>query len=126
MLPLKITVRSITDSPVIRFYIYKRYAKLAKLCRKIHSCQVMIDTEQKHGVKGKVYSVHIDLATPGKELVSKKSGFNLFIAMRNAFDTLEQNLLKYRKRKVVQMQHYQPHHAAYVYREDDPMLPEAS
>lgn len=126
MSPLKITVRSISDTPVINFYIYKRYSKLNKLCRKIHSCNVVIDTDQKHGLKGKVFSVHIDLAIPGKALVSKKSGFNLFVAMRDAFDTLEHNFLKHRKRKIIQMQHYHKPNIKPHADGDGPMLPEAS
>lgn len=125
MLPLKITVRSISDSPVIHFYIKKRFAKLNRLFRKIHSCNVVIDTQQKHGLKGKVFSVHIDLAIPGRELVSKKSGFNLYIAIRDAFDTLENNLLKCRKRKIVRMQHYQMPYINKYSGGDDPILPEA-
>lgn len=126
MLPLKITVRSISDSPVIHFYINKRFSKLNRLFRKIQSCNVIIDTQQKHGLKGKVFSVHIDLAIPGREIVSKKSGFDLYIAIRNAFDTLEKNLLKHRKRKVVRMQHYQMPYINKFSGEDDPTLPEAS
>lgn len=99
MSSLQVTFRSIPDSPAIEYHIEKYYAKVCNAYRKVSSCRVVLDAEQKHRHKGKVFSVRIDITIPGRELVSRKQNQNLYVAMRDAFDAIEKLLEKSCKRK---------------------------
>lgn len=98
---LQLTIRAIDDSPVIRYHINKQFAKLVKHSPRIQNCKVVISVEQKNRHKGKIYTVSVDLTLPGQMLVCKKRDLNLFVAIRNAFTTLEQNLVRHTMRKVI-------------------------
>lgn len=110
MSSLQVTVRSIPDSSTINYYINKHFIKLNKICKKITYCRVVVDVPQNHKHKGKIYSVGIDVIIPGKELISRKQGQNLFVAIRDGFAAIEKLLEKYVKSKTMFTNKYHIHH----------------
>jgi ribosomal subunit interface protein len=101
MLPIQITVHDLPDSQALEDCIHKKIKKLEQLHQQINSCRVLIEATQKHKRQGKLYSVHIDLTVPGKELaVNRKCNEDLYVAIRDAFFALERQLETYvRKRR---------------------------
>jgi len=101
MSTVQTTVRAISSTPAINYYIDRHFNKLKKAYSKINKCRVVIDLAKNNTHKDKLYSVCIDITTPGKELVSRKQDPNLFIAIRNGFLALEQLLEKHHKKKLL-------------------------
>lgn len=66
---------------------------------KIGNCRVVIDVDKNHNHKDKIFSVSIDLAIPGRELISRKKGQNLYLVIRNGFAALEKLLAKHMKKQ---------------------------
>lgn len=99
MSSVRITVRSIPDSPTIHYVVNRYFNKLCKIYNKIIKCSVVVSLERKH--KDKIYSVTIDIRTPGKELFCKKQNQNLFIAIIDGFQAVEKLLEKNRKKKLI-------------------------
>lgn len=101
MSTVQTTMRGISSTPAINYHIDRHFNKLKKTYRKINKCRVNIDLAKNKTYKDKLYSVCIDITTPGKELVSKKQDPNLFIAIRNGFLALEQLLEKHHKKRLL-------------------------
>lgn len=106
MSSLQITIRSISDSPTIEYHIRKHFDKLNRIYSKISHCRVVIDVPQNHKHKGKIFSVSIDIKTPGKELISRKQSQNLYVAIRDSFAAIEKLLEKHIKRKPISTNKY--------------------
>ncbi len=109
MAAIHVTFRSIADSVAIKHQIQKSFTKLNQVHKEINHCRVVIDLDQKHQHHGKIFSVHIDVTLPGKELVSRKRNKNLYLAVRDSFHTLEQLLNKHSKKRIALMNKYTPH-----------------
>jgi ribosomal subunit interface protein len=124
MSKLQITVRSVSDTPVIQYHVNKYFEKLLRTTNKLISCKVVIDAEQRHRNRAKIFSVTIDVALPRKILVSRKMNLNLFVAVREAFIAIEKSLQKYNKRKIISIDRYRstPKKQLHGY---DPHLPQA-
>jgi ribosomal subunit interface protein len=92
----QITVREISDSAAIELQVAKKIAKLEQLCHHIISCKVVVDVAQNHKHQGKLFSVHIDLTVPGKEIaVTKVMDEDLYVAIRDAFKAARRQLESY-------------------------------
>jgi ribosomal subunit interface protein len=100
MSTVQTTIRGISSTPAINYYVDRQFNKLKKAYSKINKCKVVVDLAKNNTHKDKLYSVCIDITIPGKELVSKKQDSNLFIAIRNGFLALEQLLEKHHKKKL--------------------------
>lgn len=98
MSTVQTTIRSISSTSAIDYYIDKHFNKLKRAYGKINKCRVVIDLAKNNTYKDKRYSVCIDITLPGKELVSKKEAPNIYIAIRNGFLALEQLLKKHKKK----------------------------
>ena len=106
MSTVQTTVRGISSTPTIDYHIDRYFNKLKRVYRKINTCRIVINLAKNNTHKDKLYSVCIDITLPGKELVSKKHGPNLFVAIRNGFLALEQLLEKHHKKKWVFSKNY--------------------
>jgi len=93
MLPVQITVRDIPGSPALESHIRSKTSKLSQFYDRMISCKIVVEFEQKHKHRGKLYNVRIDVAVPGKELVvTKKSNEDVYIAIRDAFSAIIRQL----------------------------------
>src|SRR3990167_9740037 len=93
MLPIQITVRDVSASSTLDAHIRKYAQKLNQFYDRITSCRVVVELLKKHKNQGKLYSVHLDLTVPGKELVvTHKRNQDIYIAIRDAFKAIERQL----------------------------------
>lgn len=100
MQPVQITIRDLPNSPAIESHIRKKAQKLEQFYQRINSCRIVITIPQKHKHNGKLYSVHIDLKVPGKELVvNKKLSEDVYVAIRDAFNALLRKLENYARKQ---------------------------
>lgn len=95
MLPVQITVRDLPSSTALDSHIRSKSAKLQQFYSNITSCRVVVEFAQKHKHRGKIYNVRLDVTVPGKEMVTKKSGEDVYIALRDAFNALVRQLDNY-------------------------------
>lgn len=106
MSSVQIIFRSVPYSSAIECHIAKHYNKLKKIYRKINNCRVVIDREENHRIKGKIFSVCINMTLlRSKELVSRKQNQNLYVALRDGFSAIEKLLEKQFKRKITLPKH---------------------
>ena len=78
--------------------IRQRVEKLERLFPRIISCHVVAEEAHQSHHKGKLYSVHVNVAVPGGEIVANREHHDrrdhedFYVAMRDAFDALERQL----------------------------------
>lgn len=100
MLPVQVTIRDMPNSSVLEEHIRKKAMKLNQFYHRINSVRIVIQISQKHKHQGKLYSVHIDLTVPGKELVvNRKVDEDIYIAIRDAFGALIRQLESYARKR---------------------------
>ena len=98
-IPLQITFRNIPHSEAIEANINEKAAKLDRFYDRIMSCRVVAEESQRRHRQGKLYSVHIDLTVPGKELaVTRAENEDAYVAVRDAFETAYRQLEEHSKR----------------------------
>jgi len=96
MFDTQITMKDIPASEALHSHILDKADKLNQYSDRIGSCRVVIELEQKHKRQGKLFSVHIDLRVPGKELVANhNSDEDVYVAVRDAFHAIERQIEKY-------------------------------
>ena len=87
--PLQITLRDIDHSDAIEQRIRKKAQKLTQYSDQIISCQVVLESTQRHKHQGKLHNVRINLTLPGKELVvNHNEAEDLYVGIRDAFDDM--------------------------------------
>jgi ribosomal subunit interface protein len=93
-LPLQIVFRDIPKSEAVEAAIRKHAAKLDEFDSRVMSCRVALEHDANHQHQGKLYSVHIDLKVPGKEISSSHGHANqdVYAAIRDAFDAVQRQL----------------------------------
>lgn len=96
---IQITFRSIPHSSTVEYHINKHFKKIFRIYNKVNNCKVVVDAEQKNKHKGKLFSISIYTTIPGHELSCKKQNQNLYVAIREGFNSLEKLLKKHCKRK---------------------------
>lgn len=111
-LPLQVTLRDISPSEAVEAYIRERASKLDLYCDGIIRCRVAVEAAARQHRKGKRYSVCIHLVVPGGELVvNRQAAEDLYVAVRDAFETARRKLKDYarRQRGAVKTHLAQPH-----------------
>ena len=68
-IPLEVNFRNMDPSPAVEARIREKAAKLERFHDRIIGCTVVVEAPHRHHHKGKLYSVHIDISVPGKDLV---------------------------------------------------------
>jgi len=97
-LPLQITFRHMDKSDAMETEIRKRATQLDQFHDHIMSCRVVVEPQNHHKHKGNLFCIHINIKTPGKELVvSRESELNhahedAYVAVRDAFDAMRRQL----------------------------------
>ncbi len=93
MLPVQITIRDMQGSDALEEHIRSKAVKLKQFYNHIISCRIVVEFEQKHKHRGKLFNVRIDVMVPGKELVStRKIDEDLYIAIREAMSAITRQL----------------------------------
>ena len=96
-----ISFKGMEPSPAVEADIRQRVEHLEKFHDRIVACRVVVNAPHKHGHKGKLYHVHIDLSVPGGSIfVNREAGFDhahedIYVALRDAFDAAQRQLEDY-------------------------------
>lgn len=102
--PLEISFRNMDPSPAVEARIREKAAKLERFHDRIIACTVVVEAPHRHQHKGKLYSVHIDISVPGKDLVVDRakpldhSHEDVYVAVRDAFNAAGRRLEDYTRR----------------------------
>ena len=97
-IPLEISFRNMDPSPAVEARIREKAAKLERFNDRIIGCTVVVEAPHKHHHKGKLYSVHIDISVPGKDVVVGRAKpldpahEDVYVALRDAFDAAVRQL----------------------------------
>jgi ribosomal subunit interface protein len=98
-IPLQITFRNMSHSDAIEAKINEKAAKLDRYYDRIMSCRVVVEESQRRQHQGKLFSVHIDITAPGKELaVTREENEDPYVAVRDAFDTAVRRIEEHARR----------------------------
>jgi ribosomal subunit interface protein len=99
-IPLQLTFRNMPPSEAIEAKIHEKAAKLDKSFSRIMSCRVVVEETQRRQHQGKLFSVHIDITVPGKEMaVTREENEDPYVAVRNAFNTAARRLEEHAREK---------------------------
>jgi len=101
---IQITYRDLPASEAVNKIIRKKAKRLDGIFPGITGCRVVVDAPHRHHRHGNRYSVTIDLAVPGEELVVGRDGTkaplseDLYAAVNDAFRAAERQLKAYADR----------------------------
>lgn len=93
-----ISFKGLDSSPAIEAAIRKRIEQLEQFHDRITSCRVTVELPHRHGRKGKIFHVHVDVTVPGAEIVSARdreenhAHENIHVAIRDSFNAAERQL----------------------------------
>jgi ribosomal subunit interface protein len=85
-------------SPSVEEVVRERIERLARFHDRITSCSVVIEAPHRHGRKGRLYQVLVDVTVPGKEIVTGKgedrnrAHEDVYVAIRDSFDAAQRQL----------------------------------
>jgi ribosomal subunit interface protein len=97
-IPLDVKFRNMDPSPAVEARIREKAEKLERFHDRIIGCTVVVEAPHRHHHKGKLYSVHIDISVPGKDLVvdrakpANHSHEDVYVAVRDAFNAAVRRL----------------------------------
>jgi ribosomal subunit interface protein len=99
-IPLQITFRNMPLSEAIEAKINEKAAKLDKYFNRIMSCRVVVEESQRRQHQGKLFSIHIDITVPGKELaVTREENEDPYVAIREAFNAAARRLEEHARQR---------------------------
>jgi ribosomal subunit interface protein len=104
-IPLQISFRNMDPSPAVEARIREKAAKLERFHDRIVSCTVVVEAPHRHHHKGKLYSVHVNISVPGKDVAVDRAKpidhahEDVYVAVRDAFDAAVRRLEDHVKRK---------------------------
>lgn len=96
--PPQITFKGLESSPRLEDAIRKRIERLEQFHSRITSCRVTVELPHKHGRKGKIYHVHVDITVPGAEIVAGRepeenhAHEDVLVAIRDSFNAAQRQL----------------------------------
>ncbi len=111
MFPLKVSFRQMKSSEAIERRIYQEAEKLDKLFDRIHSCDVVVSIPHRAHSQGKIFHINISLSVPGKVLAvthepeENHAHEDAFVAVRDAFRSMEHELSHYANKRKNKKQH---------------------
>ena len=127
-IPLQITFHNVQRSEAIEAKIRSRAETLQKFCDSIIGCRVAVEAPHHHHAAGSHFLVRVEVTVPGKKLVADREPdahhayTDVYVAIRDAFDTMRRQLEDYGRRRRGQVKaHEAPHHGRVIelYPEDD-------
>lgn len=99
-IPLQVTFRNMPLSEAIEAKIHEKAAKLDKYFSRIMSCRVVVEESQRRQHQGKLFSVHIDITVPGKEMaVTREENEDPYVAVRDAFNSAGRRLEEHARQR---------------------------
>jgi ribosome-associated translation inhibitor RaiA len=84
--PVDIVLRDIPRSDALERCIGEEAQKLERICDRIRSCQVAVETLQGEKSRGAQFAVRLIVTLPGTEVVfNREHGGDVYMAVRDAF-----------------------------------------
>jgi ribosomal subunit interface protein len=97
----RITFRDVERSPALETQIRERAQKLERFSHRM-TCHVVVAVPHRHRKRGYLFSVRIEAAIPGGEIVvepHQREGYaDAHVAVRDAFDALTRRLEDHERR----------------------------
>ena len=113
--PTELSFHGMEPSPSVESQVRERVEKLQRYFGRINSCRVVIEMPHRHGRKGKLYRVRIEIGVPGKSkvVVSRDPGLNrahedIHVAVRDAFDSAQRLLKGHSDKRSGAVKHHEP------------------
>ena len=120
-LPVQITFRNLDPSEAIEASVRSRVEKLEKYCHTIIGCRVTVEAPHHHHGAGNLFHVRVEVTVPGEKLVASREPdahhayTDVYVAIRDAFDTMRRRLEDYtRRRRGQEKVHEAPPHGRVV------------
>lgn len=91
--PLQVSFREMPRSEALEDHIRQKAAKLEEFHSGITSCRVTVEQSGKHHQQGHVFTVHVKVHVPGKEIIANRDHHeDVYVALRDAFDAAKRQL----------------------------------
>ena len=102
--PLEITFRNLDHSDAVEAKVRDKVAKLEQAYDRITSCRVALEALNRQHVKGNLFSVHIEVGVPGKQVVVDTAGKDrahedIYVALRDGFKAARRRLEDHSRRR---------------------------
>jgi len=99
-IPLQVTFRDVPQSDAVESRIRSKVDKLERFYSNITGCRVVVEMPRKHSNQGKLFNVRVDLKVPqGEIVVTGHSNKDVYVAMRDAFNSVGRRLQDHGKRQ---------------------------
>ncbi len=116
-LPVQIVFRKMEPSAAVEASVRSHVDRLERFYDRIMSCRVVVEQRHRHGHKGNLFHVRIDLRVPSGELVASRDPAqhqaheDAYVAIRDAFSAIRRQLEDYvrRQRGDVKLHEPPPH-----------------
>ncbi|MDA8100408.1 MAG: HPF/RaiA family ribosome-associated protein [Nitrospiraceae bacterium] len=96
----QITLKNVPHSSAVEAKIREKIVKLDQFSSRLMGCRVTVEECQRKQHQGKIFSVHIDMTVPGKELVvNRVENEDLYVAVRDAFDAAKRQLEEHSRKR---------------------------
>lgn len=99
---VRITFRDVQRSPALETQIRERAQKLERFSQRMTDCHVVVEVPHRHRTRGYLFTVRIEAAIPGGEIVvepHQREGYaDAHVAVRDAFDALTRRLEDHERR----------------------------
>jgi len=120
-IPLQITFHNMPHSDAVEAKIRERAGKLEKYSDAIIGCRVAVEAPHHHHAAGNQFLVRVEVSVPGEKLVARREPdahhayTDVYVAIRDAFDTMRRRLEDYERRQRGQVKaHATPPHGRVV------------
>ena len=120
-IPLQITFHNTQRSDALEAKIRSRAEKLEKFCDSIIGCRVAVEAPHHHHAAGSHFLVRVEVTVPGEKLIAHREPdahhayTDVYVAVRDAFDTMQRRLEDYERRRRGQVKaHEAPAHGRVI------------
>lgn len=109
---LQISFRDMEPSAAVEERIRERAERLERYFDRITSCRVVVESPHKHSHHGRQFRVRVDLTVPEDEIVADSARAaspqheDVYVAIRDAFDTAKRSLEEYARRRRGDVKHH--------------------
>ncbi|MGT2467474.1 HPF/RaiA family ribosome-associated protein [Mesorhizobium atlanticum] len=94
----QIRFRGMEPSASIEEVVRERIGRLTRFHDRITSCAVLVEAPHRHGHKGRIYRVQVDVTVPGLEIVTgreheeNRAHEDVYVAIRDSFNAAQRQL----------------------------------
>jgi ribosome-associated translation inhibitor RaiA/cold shock CspA family protein len=104
-IPLEVSFRNMDASPALEARARALATNLEKFSSQIIHCHVTIEAPHQHHHQGNLFSVHVRVTVPGREIAihrnnpEERAHEDAYVALRDAFKAMRRNLQDYERER---------------------------